>query len=231
MDWHWNTGVQGSLLFSSVKIHHLIVSTQSKSLSRRRWRSPLRPSYWWMQEKTIRQYRILVSWGEEGLRQCPALVNWQMDIISGKKEKDERKGFNIDWIQTILINSCTFEQFKDIQEVLSILHCKTMYCHQKVLRSFFITSRWPRRNPMRLVTSKNRATHKYLETLPEYSMLVQFEARSTKRTAILSNKVKRSYSPRHTACRVHWESDMHEDPGSALSKGKRDSKTACCSWS
>ena len=28
--------------FSSVKIHH---STQSKSLSRRRWKGPLRPSY------------------------------------------------------------------------------------------------------------------------------------------------------------------------------------------
>ena len=84
-----------------------------------------------------------------------------------------------------------------------------------------------RRNPMRLVTSKNRAIQKYLETLAEYGILVQFEARSTKRTAIFSNKIKRSYSPRHTACRVHWESDMHEDQGSALSEGKRHSKTAC----
>ena len=41
MDWHWNTGTQWSLLFSSVKIHHSITSTQSKSLSRRKWRSPL----------------------------------------------------------------------------------------------------------------------------------------------------------------------------------------------
>ena len=82
---------------------------------------------------------------------------------------------------------------------------------------------------MRLVTSKNRAIRKYLETLSEYSMLVQFEARSTKRTAILSNEIKRSSSLRHTACRVHSESDMHEDQGSVLSKGKRDSKTACCS--
>ena len=38
--------------------------------------------------------------------------------------------------------------------------------------------------------------------LSEDSILVQFEARSTTRTAILSNKVKRSYSLRHTACRV-----------------------------
>ena len=32
---------KGSLLFSSVKIHHSITSTKSKCLSRRRWRSPL----------------------------------------------------------------------------------------------------------------------------------------------------------------------------------------------
>ena len=31
---------------------------------------------------------------------------------------------------------------------------------------------------MRLVSSKNRATQKYLETISEYSILVQFEARS-----------------------------------------------------
>ena len=57
---------------------------------------------------------------------------------------------------------------------------------------------------------------KYLETLSGCSILVQFEARSTKRTAILSNKIRRSYSLRHTAYKVHWESDMHEDQGSAL---------------
>ena len=54
---------------------------------------------------------------------------------------------------------------------------------------------------MRLVTSKNRAIQKNLEKLSEHSFLVQFEARSKKRTAILSNKIKRSYSLRHTACR------------------------------
>ena len=45
---------------------------------------------------------------------------------------------------------------------------------------------------MRLVTSQNRAIQTYLETFSEYSLLVQFEARSTKRTAIFPNKVKRS---------------------------------------
>ena len=78
---------------------------------------------------------------------------------------------------------------------------------------------------MRLVTSKNRATQKYLETLSEYSILVQFEARSKRGLKFLSNKIKRSYSLRHTACRVRCETDMHEDQGSAVSKGKRDSKT------
>ena len=37
---------------------------------------------------------------------------------------------------------------------------------------------------MRLVTCKNRALQKYLETLSEYGILVQFEVRSTKRTSI-----------------------------------------------
>ena len=64
-----------------------------------------------------------------------------------------------------------------------------------------------------------------------WSLLVQFEARSTKRTAFLSNKVKRCCLLGHTPCRVHGESDMHEDQGSVLSKGKRDSETACCSQS
>ena len=64
-------------------------------------------------------------------------------------------------------------------------------------------------NLVRLVKSKNRAIQKYLETLSGYSILVQFEARSTKRTAILSTKIKCSYSLRHTACRVHGQSDMH----------------------
>ena len=68
MDWHWYTGIQGSLLFSSVKIHHSITSTKSKRLSRRWWSSPLRPSYWWMQEKTIRQYWILIRLDEEAFR-------------------------------------------------------------------------------------------------------------------------------------------------------------------
>ena len=60
---------------------------------------------------------------------------------------DRRKGFNTVWNQNFQKkNSSTFEPFKVIQEKLilellvSILHCKTMYCYQKILPSKFITS-------------------------------------------------------------------------------------------
>ena len=76
------------------------------------------------------------------------------------------------------------------------------------------------RYPMRHVTSKNRAIQKYFETISEHSTLVQFEARSTKRTAILSNKIKRSYSLRHTACRVHWRKRYAWRPRISFIKGK-----------
>ena len=43
-----------------------------------------------MQEEAIRRYRILVRRDEEGLRQCSALVTWQVGLSSGimwRKEK------------------------------------------------------------------------------------------------------------------------------------------------
>ena len=49
-----------------------------------------------------------------------------------------------------------------------------------------------KRSLVRPVTSKSRTIQKYLETLSENGMLVQFEARSTQRTAIFSSKIKRS---------------------------------------
>ena len=54
-----------------------------------------------------------------------------------------------------------------------------------------------------LSKSKNCVIQKYLETFSEYIILVQFDTRSTKKTAILSNMIKRSYSLRHIACKVH----------------------------
>ena len=44
-----------------------------------------------------------------------------------QKVEHRRKGSIIAWTRTILRNSCTFEQSKDMQEVQSILHCKTTY--------------------------------------------------------------------------------------------------------
>ena len=85
MDWHWNTRIQWSLLFSSLEFHHSTTKTQSKSSSRRWWSSPLCPRYWWMQEEASGQYWKVVSWDEERLRQCSALVDWKMNISSGKK--------------------------------------------------------------------------------------------------------------------------------------------------
>ena len=79
------------------------------------------------------------------------------------------------------------------------------------------------KNPVRLVTSKNRAIQKYTVCCCNLKLVQQ------RGLHFLSNKIKRSYSLRHTACRVHWESHMLEGQGSALSKGKRDSETACCS--
>ena len=61
-----------------------------------------------------------------------------------QKEEEQRKYFNIAWIQTLPINSCTFEQFRDIQVVvLLILHCKTMYRYRKDLPSTSTTSGTP----------------------------------------------------------------------------------------
>ena len=61
------------------------------------------------------------------------------------KEKERSKDFNTAWIQTLPINSCTFEQFKDIQEtMLLILSCKTMYCYRKLYQKVRLTPRVPR---------------------------------------------------------------------------------------
>ena len=173
--------------------------------------------------------------------------------------EDRSKGFNIAWIRTILITSYTFEQFQDIQEGLSILHCKTMYCYQKDFTEFFRMSEteknrvqqwimvwfkgesvseladilyssllWIRRmvkmteGKLHATCHKQESAHtKNFETLSKNSILLQFEARSSKKAGIfLTNKIKRGYSLRHTLCRVHWKNDMYEDERSALSQGK-----------
>ena len=78
---------------------------------------------------------------------------------------------------------------------------------------------------MRLVTSKNRAIQKYLETISEYSILVQFEARPTKRTAIESNAVI-LYD---TLPAEFIETATCMKTKDQLCHGMLDSQTACCS--
>ena len=127
------------------------------------------------------------------------------------------------------INSCTFEQFKDIQEtMLLILHCKTTYCFRKDSPNASATSKTRingmrnkpqerktssllhqsepdgrrtghRRNTVRSYDTKIRAIQEYLETPYKYSILVQFEARSRERLAILPNTLTCSRSLQHTA--------------------------------
>ena len=61
--------------------------------------------------------------------------------ILWQKEEERREDFNTAWILMRPINSCTSEQFKDIQEVISfIYHCKTMYCCRMTLPSTCTTS-------------------------------------------------------------------------------------------
>ena len=93
-----------------------------------------------MQEKAIRRYRILVSRNDAAIHQCSVLVNWQMDISSGERWRTEERVSILLEPELSSENFCTFVQLKDIQEVQSILHCKTiMYCYQKVSPSIFIT--------------------------------------------------------------------------------------------
>ena len=70
VDWHWHTKIERSEVFSSVKNHHSIATAWHTSSSRS-WRcNPQRRYHWGMQE---------------GIHQCSALVNWHMDISSGKR--------------------------------------------------------------------------------------------------------------------------------------------------
>ena len=80
-------------------------------------------------------------------------------------------------------------------------------------------------NSMRSDKSKDRAIQEYLDTPSKYSILVQFEARSRERLAILPNTATRSRSPRHTTHSLHWESVMYEDTGGALQEGSPHSES------
>ena len=79
-------------------------------------------------------------WSDEMKKHSVNAPNWsilQMDISSGKKWRTEKKVpilLESELSSSILVPS---SNPKDIQEVQSILHCKTMYCYQKILPSFF----------------------------------------------------------------------------------------------
>ena len=81
-------------------------------------------------------------------------------------------------------------------------------------------SRWLWGNPLRLVTNKIRAIHEYLETPPKYSILVQLEAGSRERLAILPNKVTCGRSPRYTGCGISLRKRYAWRPRISLIKGK-----------
>ena len=128
-----------------------------------------------------------------------------------KVEDGQKKGFHIAWIRTILRSACIFEQSKDIQAVhLSrrkqkrievnseswlesrrsqsqnrqtscVLHC----CDPMI-------SRWLGRNPMRLVSSKNRAIQKILGSAFRIHYFAATWNSLNKEDAILSTKIKRS---------------------------------------
>ena len=60
-----------------------------------------------------------------------------------RRVEERRKDFNFAWIQTLPINSCTFEQLKDIQKImLLILHCKTMYVTERIHRVRYHVGTW-----------------------------------------------------------------------------------------
>ena len=62
------------------------------------------------------------------------------NISSGKRWRTKETGSML--IESELPSSFLvhFEQFKDIQEVQSILHCQTLYCYQKVFPRIILTS-------------------------------------------------------------------------------------------
>ena len=65
-------------------------------------------------------------------------------------------------------------------------------------------------NSTRSDETKDRAIQEYLESPSKDGILMQFDARSRERFAILPNAVTGSRSQQHTTCSLHWESGMYE---------------------
>ena len=62
------------------------------------------------------------------------------EYLFWQKVEGKKKGFQYCMNPNNPQKFLYLEELKDIQEVQSILHCKTMYCYQKILPSIFITS-------------------------------------------------------------------------------------------
>ena len=90
--------------------------------------------------------RAILQWHhrrvQEGeVRRRFAMVTWRFDIRTGRRRRTKEKISILREFQTLPINSCTCEQFKDIQEkVPLILRCKTKHCYRKDLPSTSTTS-------------------------------------------------------------------------------------------
>ena len=67
--------------------------------------------------------------------------------------------------------------------------------------------RWRRsgKSPIRSGQTQIRSVQKYLDSSTKCSLLVQFEDRSMKRIAVLSNSITCNHSFQHTTCDLYWE--------------------------
>ena len=140
MDWHWNTGVQGVLIVFKCQnslldyfdtVNKFVENKMEKSIATKLLENA-RKSFQTIQD-TCQTKCCSIS---PMLRIGHLKNGYQV----WRKVEDRRKGSSIAWTRTILRNSCTLEQSKDIQEVQSILHCKTMYCYPKVSPSKCVTT-------------------------------------------------------------------------------------------
>ena len=121
--------VSTTKLFRSVKEGDQIASTRSFSTSRRRRSSRIQNL------GTDVSFRIYVF---------SELVNSNMAELLAKKEEVLRRDFSIVWIHTLLIPSCTFEQFKATLEENSLIpHCRTTCCYRATLPSTSTTLEVP----------------------------------------------------------------------------------------
>ena len=105
-----------SRLFCSAIIHDQITATWHINSSRRWWSS----KFW----RTDGKVQGKVRWHCAMDSQC-------LSKFPGKRRRKEEH------ISILLLNSCTSEQFRDIQEVIFVIHyCKTMYCCRMTLQEY-----------------------------------------------------------------------------------------------